>query len=85
MRRRQAMLDGMNKRYDGDNALWAYVRSRLEVTTSALTRDFTCTRIPQFRITLNGTILSSTSNASTYTSSLQFAANPCASQSVVTL
>ncbi|CAM9741659.1 unnamed protein product [Ectocarpus sp. 13 AM-2016] len=31
MRRRQVVLDGMNKRHDRDNALWAYVRSRLEV------------------------------------------------------
>ncbi|CAM9270672.1 unnamed protein product [Ectocarpus sp. 12 AP-2014] len=30
MRRRQVVLDGMNKRHDRDNALWAYVRSRLE-------------------------------------------------------
>lgn len=31
MRRRQALLDSMNKRYEQENALWAYVRSRLEV------------------------------------------------------
>ena len=31
MRRRQVLLDTMNERYEQDNALWAYVRSRLEV------------------------------------------------------
>ncbi|CAM9150257.1 unnamed protein product [Ascophyllum nodosum] len=30
MRKRQMLLDGMNRRYDSDRALWAYVRSRLE-------------------------------------------------------
>ena len=32
MRKRQMLLDGMNRRYDSDRALWAYVRSRLEVS-----------------------------------------------------
>lgn len=31
MRRRQVLLSEMNKRYEYENALWSYVRSRLEV------------------------------------------------------
>ena len=31
MNKRQEQLDLMNKRYDRDHALWAYVRSRLQV------------------------------------------------------
>lgn len=31
MRRRQTLLNSMNRRFDQDNSLWAYVRSRLEV------------------------------------------------------
>lgn len=31
MRRRQGRLDRMRKRYQADDAVWSYVRSRLEV------------------------------------------------------
>ena len=34
MNKRQELLGQMNKRYDGDHALWAYVRSRLQVGTA---------------------------------------------------
>lgn len=44
MRRRQTVLDRMNSRYDSDSALWAYVRSRLEVKCVRLYYFFVLTK-----------------------------------------
>lgn len=44
MRRRQALLSNINKRFVGDSALWSYVRSRLEVNAVTL-----CSPLPALR------------------------------------